>query len=113
MLYEQSRLEVERLERSLASMRAVSARVDAPETRLIEASVIASDPSRRTGVLALNAGERHGVRAGAAALTEVSGGGAGVATRLLRSLCDSNSTVTSCWVTPSRPRPAPSSRRAC
>jgi hypothetical protein len=70
MLYEQSRLEVERLERSLASMRAVSARVDAPETRLIEASVIASDPSRRTGVLALNAGERHGVRAGAAALVD-------------------------------------------
>ena len=70
MLYEQSRLEVERLEGSLAAMRAVSARVDAPETRLIEASVIAGDPSRRNGVLALNAGERHGVRAGAAALVD-------------------------------------------
>lgn len=70
MLYEQSRLEVERLERSLATMRAVSARIDSPDTRLVEASVIASDPSRRNGVLGLNAGERHGVRAGAAAIVD-------------------------------------------
>lgn len=70
MLYEQSRLEVERLERSLTTIRAVSARVDAPDTRLVEASVIAGDPSRRNGVFTLNAGERHGVRAGAAALVE-------------------------------------------
>jgi hypothetical protein len=70
MLYEQSRLEVERLERSLASLRAVSARVDSPDSRLIEASVIAGDPSRRNGVFTLNAGERHGVRAGAAALVD-------------------------------------------
>jgi hypothetical protein len=70
MLYEQSRLEVERLERSLTSLRAVSARVDSPDSLLIEASVIAGDPSRRNGVFTLNAGERHGVRAGAAALVD-------------------------------------------
>ena len=70
MLYEQSRLEVERLEQSLTAMRAVSARVDAPDTRLVEASVIAGDPSRRNGVFTLNAGVRHGVRAGASALVD-------------------------------------------
>ena len=70
MLYEQSRLEVERLERSLAALRAISARLDASDTRLVEASVIAIDPSRRDGAVTLNAGERHGVRAGAAALVD-------------------------------------------
>lgn len=70
MLYEQSRLEVERLERSLATIRAVSARVDSPDTAFTEATVIAGDPSRRDGVLTLNAGERHRVRAGAAALAD-------------------------------------------
>jgi len=70
MLYEQARLEAERLERSLATIRGVSARIDAPDTRFAEASVIAGDASRRDGVLTLNAGERHGVRAGAAALVD-------------------------------------------
>lgn len=70
MLYERSRLEIERLEASLAQLRAVSARSNAPGSRFIEASVIAVDPSRRDGALSLNAGARHGVEAGVAALVD-------------------------------------------
>lgn len=70
MLYEQTRLEVDRLERSLSSIRAVSARSDGAGTRFADASVIARDPSRTDGVLTLNAGVRHGVIAGSAALVD-------------------------------------------
>lgn len=64
-LYEQSRLERERLERSMAALQAVSTRAGTEGVRLAEASVIASDPTRADATVRLNAGERHGVRAGA------------------------------------------------
>jgi hypothetical protein len=70
-LYEQARLELEQSQRSLEALRAVRARVGSAggaESQLIEASVIATDASRPLGVLLLNAGERHGVRGGSAAL---------------------------------------------
>lgn len=70
MLVEQSRLEIERLERSLASLRAVSARIGGEGARLAEAAVVAVDADREDGVVRINAGSRHGVRAGAPVLVD-------------------------------------------
>jgi hypothetical protein len=60
-LYEGARLQSERLERAIASLQAVSTRVGEQGVRFIEASVVGSDPSRRDGVVRINAGARHGV----------------------------------------------------
>lgn len=64
-LFEQSRLEVERLERTMAALGAVSTRAGGSDLRLTEASVIGVDPARTGGAVRINAGERHGVRPGA------------------------------------------------
>lgn len=69
-LYEQARLELERSERAIASLRAVRARIGDAGGELTDASVIATDASRPDGVLQLNAGERHGVQAGATVLAD-------------------------------------------
>lgn len=70
MLYERARLENERLERTIASLGAVSTRVGAGRHRLLEASVVGTDPTRRDGVLRINAGSRHGLREGAPAFLD-------------------------------------------
>lgn len=70
MLVEQSRLEIERLERSIASIGAVSARIGGEGARLAEATVVAVDADRGDGVVRINAGSRHGVRAGAPVLAD-------------------------------------------
>ncbi len=65
-LYEGSRLESARLESTIAALHAVSTRLGAATPLLIDASVVAMDPSRNGGIIRVNAGERHGVAAGAA-----------------------------------------------
>lgn len=67
-LYEQARLENERLERSLAALAAVRARLGGSGQRLAEVSVVGTDASRRDGAARINAGTRHGLAAGAVAL---------------------------------------------
>lgn len=67
-LYEQARLENERLERAIAALAAVRARLDGTGQRLAEASVVGTDASRRDGAARINAGTRHGLRAGSVAL---------------------------------------------
>lgn len=64
-LFEQSRLEVERLERTIAALGAVSTRAGGSGLRLVEASVIGVDPTRTGGAIRINAGSRQGVRPGA------------------------------------------------
>ena len=64
-LFEQSRLEVERLERTIAALGAVSTRAGGTGLRLVEASVVGVDPARPGGAIRINAGSRHGVRPGA------------------------------------------------
>lgn len=70
MLVEQSRLEIERLERTIGSLRAVSTRVGSEGVRLTEASVVAVAADREGGVVRIDAGSRHGVRAGAPVLVD-------------------------------------------
>jgi hypothetical protein len=60
-LYEGARLQAERLERAIAALQAVSTRVGEQGVRFVEASVVGADPSRRDGVVRINAGARHGV----------------------------------------------------
>lgn len=69
-LYEAARLEGERLERTIAALDAVSTRVGGGRHRLLEASIVGSDPTRSDGVLRINAGQRHGVTAGAPAFLD-------------------------------------------
>lgn len=65
-LYEAARLESARLEGTIAALNAVSTRLGDARPDLIEASVVALDPSRVGGAIQVNAGERNGVVAGAA-----------------------------------------------
>jgi len=67
-LYEQARLENERLERSVSALAAVRARLEGAGQRLAEASIVGVDASRRDGAARINAGARHGLRPGSAAL---------------------------------------------
>lgn len=60
-LYEGARLQSERLERAIASLQAVSTRLGEQGVRFIEASVVGADPTRKDGVVRINAGARHGV----------------------------------------------------
>ncbi len=65
-LYESTRLDVERLEKTIAALNAVSVRLGSGERRLVEVSVVGVDPSRVDGAVQVNAGTRNGIVAGSA-----------------------------------------------
>ncbi|MFM7051615.1 MAG: rod shape-determining protein MreC [Planctomycetota bacterium] len=69
-MHAQSMLEAERLERAIAALGAVTTRAGAQGLRLVDASVVGTDPSRVDGTVLVNAGSRHGVREGSVVLVD-------------------------------------------
>ncbi|RLS89244.1 MAG: hypothetical protein DWI09_04500 [Planctomycetota bacterium] len=67
-LFEQSRLKAEALDREIAQLKAVRTRLGNSGVQLETASVVGIDPTRREGLVRINAGLRQGVHRDAAVI---------------------------------------------